>query len=58
MCKAEELYREGLPDYLNGDTYYHIDYPEHNLVRTKNQVALFKSQLANLEEMQEYIADL
>jgi len=28
-------------DYLNGDTYYKILYPEHNLVRTKNQIALF-----------------
>lgn len=34
------------------------DYPEHNLVRTKNQVALFKSQMEILEEMQEYIAEL
>lgn len=28
-------------DYLNGDTYYKTAYPEHNLVRTKNQIALF-----------------
>ncbi len=32
-------------DYINGDTYYKIQYPEHNLVRTRNQVALFKSIL-------------
>lgn len=45
-------------DYLNGDTYYHIDYPEHNLVRTRNQIALFKSQLEHLPEMQAFVAEL
>ncbi|MBQ7194462.1 MAG: phosphotransferase [Bacteroidales bacterium] len=29
-------------DYLNGDTYYKISYPEHNLVRTRNQITLFR----------------
>ena len=29
-------------DYLNGDTYYKTSYPEHNLVRTRNQIALFR----------------
>lgn len=38
-------------DYLNGDTYYRIRYPEHNLVRTKNQMALFHSMLAHEEQM-------
>jgi len=33
-------------DYINGDTYYRIKYPEHNLVRTRNQVALFKVVLS------------
>lgn len=27
-----------LTDYLNGDTYYKIKYPEHNLVRSINQL--------------------
>ncbi len=31
-----------LTDWLAGDTYYKIRYPEHNLVRTRNQLALFK----------------
>lgn len=43
-------------DYLNGDTYYKIAYPEHNLVRTRNQIALFKSVLSKLPEMQSFIA--
>ena len=29
-----------LADYLNGDVYYHIDYPEHNHNRAKNQLRL------------------
>ena len=31
-----------LADYSNGDTYYKIQYPEHNLVRTKAQWRLFE----------------
>ena len=38
-------------DYLNGDTYYKIKYPEHNLVRTRNQLALFHSALSKVPEM-------
>lgn len=32
-----------LTDYINGDTYYRISYPGHNLVRTRAQIALAKS---------------
>lgn len=42
-------------DYLNGDTYYKIAYPEHNLVRTRNQMALFRSVLSHLDEMKDII---
>jgi thiamine kinase-like enzyme len=31
-----------LADYINGDTYYKIKYPTHNLVRTKAQWRLFE----------------
>ncbi len=31
-----------LTDYLNGNTYYSITYPEHNLNRTRNQLQLLK----------------
>ena len=43
-------------DYINGDTYYKIKYPEHNLVRTRNQVALFHAALAKVPQMREIIA--
>jgi Ser/Thr protein kinase RdoA (MazF antagonist) len=45
-------------DYINGDTYYKIAYPEHNLVRTRNQMALFHSVIAHKEEMEQFIKTL
>lgn len=35
-----------LTDWLAGDVYYKIDYPEHNLVRARNQLALFRVIIA------------
>ena len=45
-------------DYINGDTYYKIKYPEHNLVRTRNQVALFKAARAKMPQMQAILQKL
>ena len=45
-------------DYINGDTYYKIKYPEHNLVRTRNQVALFHAALDQVPAMEAFIASL
>ena len=47
-----------LADYINGDTYYKIAYPEHNLVRTRNQLALFRSAYSKLPRMEEFIESL
>ena len=38
-----------LTDYLNGDIYYKINYPNHNLIRTKNQIQFFKCILSEME---------
>ena len=46
-----------LTDYINGDEYYKIKYPEHNLDRAKNQLALFNSVCSHEEEMQRFIAE-
>ena len=46
-----------LTDYLNGDTYYKIQYPEHNLVRTRNQLRYFEVVEARRGEMEEFIMD-
>ena len=45
-------------DYINGDTYYKIQYPEHNLVRTRNQVALFHAAMAKVPQMKEFSSAL
>lgn len=45
-----------LTDYLNGDTYYKIHYPEHNLVRTQAQFRLLQSLEAHAEEMDGFMA--
>ena len=42
-------------DYINGDTYYKIACPEHNLVRTRNQMALFRDVLSHQDEMRSFI---
>ncbi len=46
-----------LTDYINGDVYYKIKYPEHNLDRAKNQLALFNSVCLHEEEMKNFIAE-
>lgn len=45
-------------DYIAGDTYYKTQYPEHNLVRTRNQMALFRSALAKVPQMEAWIGHL
>ncbi len=37
-----------LADFLEGDPYYKVRYPTHNLVRTNNQLALYRSMAAQL----------
>ena len=44
-----------LTDYINGDTYYKIGYPEHNLVRTRNQLQLFRTVYDQQAYMQDFI---
>ena len=46
-----------LADYINGDTYYKIKYPEHNLVRTKAQFKLLQSAEEYTPEMKEFIKE-
>lgn len=44
-----------LTDYINGDTYYKIKYPEHNLVRTRAQFRLLQSVEDCMLQMQAFI---
>lgn len=47
-----------LTDYLNGDTYFKTAYPQHNLVRARNQFALVSDMEKHMEEMEEIIRSL
>ena len=47
-----------LTDYLNGDTYYKIQYPEHNLVRARNQLRYFEEVESQRKRMNELLLTL
>ena len=47
-----------LTDYLNGDTYFRTAYPEHNLVRAKDQLALVADMEKHMDEMENIIKAL
>lgn len=47
-----------LTDYINGDTYYQIQYAEHNYVRTLAQYKLYQEAKKAEPEMKAYIASL
>lgn len=46
-----------LTDYLDGDNYFKIDYPEHNLNRSKCQLKLAQSMIQNYNKMQEIVKE-
>ncbi len=47
-----------LTDYLDGDKYFRVDCPEHNLVRARNQLKLARSIREKLPVMEKYIRRL
>lgn len=47
-----------LTDYLNGDTYFKIAYPKHNLVRARNQFALVADMEKHMSDMEDIIRSL
>lgn len=44
-----------LTDYLEGDVYFHVDYPEHNLVRSRNQYKLAMEMIEHIDDMSKII---
>ena len=50
-----ELAIRFLDDYINGDTYFKIEYNKQNLYRTKAQLALVKDIEAKLDYMDSFI---
>lgn len=55
FCITIELASRFLDDYLQGDLYFKIDYPSHNLVRARSQLALAKDIHSKLGQMQEIV---
>lgn len=47
-----------LADYLNGDVYFKTSYPEHNLVRARNQFKLVEEMEAAGPQMKKMVQDL
>ena len=52
-----ELASRFLADYLDGDLYFNIKTPDHNLVRTRCQIALAKDMLKKMDEMEKVVRD-
>jgi len=52
-----ELATRFLADYILGSPYFYTAYPEHNLVRTRCQIALAKDMQKKLPEMEQIIRD-
>jgi len=50
-----ELAIRFLNDYINGDTYFKINYEKHNLDRARNQIALVKDIESKLDYINNFI---
>ena len=55
---STELAALFLTDYLYGDKYFNIAYPDHNLARTKKQISLAKNVLKHEPEMEQIIKEI
>ena len=55
FCITVELASRFLDDYIVGDLYFKTNYPEHNLVRARCQLALAKDIYEKLKDMEEII---
>jgi len=47
-----------LTDYLDGDKYFRVHSPDHNLVRCRTQFKLVEEIEAHMDEMNEFIQSL
>lgn len=47
-----------LGDYINGDTYFKTEYPEHNLVRCRTQFRLVAEMEENMKAMSDIVDEI
>ena len=52
-----ELATRFLADYLDGDLYFKTNAPDHNLVRTRCQIALAKDMLKKMDRMEAIVRE-
>ena len=52
-----ELASRFMDDYITGDKYFKISYPDENKVRTRNQIALAKDMIRHFEEMDRIVEE-
>jgi hypothetical protein len=45
-----------LTDFLNGDIYYEIKYPDHNFVRAKNQFKLLNEYIGSEKKLDQLLS--
>ena len=50
-----ELSTRFLADYIDGDLYFKVNSPDHNLVRTRCQIALAKDMERKMEQMEHIV---
>ncbi len=58
IAMAYEAAVRFLTDFLSGDTYFKVDYPDHNLVRCRAQLALANSMIKDADRMSAIVTDL
>lgn len=51
FAMTAELAARFLTDYLNGDVYFRVGKPRHNLIRARNQMFLAKDMLLKMKDM-------
>ena len=47
-----------LTDYINGDVYFHTAYPDHNLIRARNQFRMVESLEENADAYEKIVSEL
>lgn len=57
FCLTVELATRFLADYIDGDLYFKVNSPEHNLVRTRCQIALAQDMQRKLPRMEQIVRD-
>ena len=53
-----ELSSRFLDDYITGDKYFKIDFPGHNLLRTRSQLALAKDILKKYDLLNNIVSEI